>query len=76
MPISTATNPGDSFGPIRIGPKTFDLTGHKFGRITFVRVFSRYQRPGGYVQTYTWEAVCDCGTRLVIFGNKVTKRES
>ncbi len=54
------------------GPRTKDISGQKFGRLTALHVHSRRLRPAGGRVTY-WMCECACGNRKAIDGQELRK---
>lgn len=53
---------------MKLGSKTIDLAGQKYGRLT-VESFAYYKRgPSGHKNAFWW-CVCDCGNRVVQSSN-------
>jgi hypothetical protein len=50
-------------------PKAKDMTGQKFGRLTFVRPMEERSKTGGIV----WELKCDCGNTHFSTADRITK---
>ena len=61
----------------KIGPKSYDLTGFRCGRLVALRPFSSYRRPSTKQSNgFYWVCKCDCGRFSIVLGNKLTKREA
>jgi hypothetical protein len=57
---------------MHMGKKAIDMTGKKFGRWT---VLDNAERPVNSTQTgLYWLCVCECGTRVVKYGNELRSR--
>ena len=51
----------------RISPRSVDITGQRFGRLTAVAVTSRKDSSGKAI----WECVCDCGKTCEAIGSEL-----
>ena len=57
----------------KIGSRAYDLKGMRFGKLEVLKVFSKYKDITGMTVTYTWLCECDCGHKVVVRGNHLTK---